>query len=63
MGRLGSILGNEAGLEISGCDSNIYPPMSEHLAEMGIDITKMSKEEAMEKMGDMSKMFPGSSES
>ena len=37
MGGL-AILGKEAGLEISGCDSNIYPPMSEHLAEMGIDI-------------------------
>ena len=38
-------------------------PFSGALAEMGIDITKMSKEEAMEKMGDMSKMFPGNSES
>ena len=37
MGGL-AILGKEAGLEVSGCDSNIYPPMSEHLAEMGIDI-------------------------
>ena len=37
MGGL-AILGKEAGLEISGCDSNIYPPMSEHLAEMGIEI-------------------------
>lgn len=38
-------------------------PFSGALAEMGIDITKMSKEEAMEKMGDMSKMFPESSDS
>ncbi|MBT5471227.1 MAG: hypothetical protein HOK41_11545 [Nitrospina sp.] len=38
-------------------------PFSGALAEMGIDITKMSKEEAMDKMGDMSKMFPGGSES
>ena len=37
MGGL-AILGKEAGLEISGCDSNIYPPMSEHLFEMGIEI-------------------------
>lgn len=36
-------------------------PFSGALAEMGIDITKMSKEEAMEKMGDMSKLFPDSS--
>ena len=33
-------------------------PFSGALADMGIDITKMSKEEAMEKMGDMSKIFP-----
>ena len=37
MGGL-AILGKEAGLEISGCDSNIYPPMSEHLLDMGIDV-------------------------
>ena len=38
-------------------------PFSGALAEMGIDITKMSKEEAMSKMGDMSKIFPENSES
>jgi len=38
-------------------------PFSGALAEMGIDITKMSKEEAMEKMGDMSKIFPEGSSS
>jgi len=38
-------------------------PFSGALAEMGIDITKMSKEEAMEKMGDMSKIFPDGSNS
>jgi rubrerythrin len=38
-------------------------PFSGALAEMGIDITKMSKEEAMEKMGDMSKLFPESTDS
>ena len=38
-------------------------PFSGALAEMGIDITKMSKEEAMEKMGDMSKIFPENSDS
>lgn len=32
-------------------------PFSGALAEMGIDITKMSKEEAMAKMGDMSKIM------
>ena len=38
-------------------------PFSGALADMGIDITKMSKEEAMEKMGDMSKIFPDDSNS
>ena len=38
-------------------------PFSGALADMGIDITKMSKEEAMEKMGDMSKIFPDDSKS
>ena len=38
-------------------------PFSGALAEMGIDITKMSKEEAMAKMGDMGKIFPESAES
>jgi hypothetical protein len=38
-------------------------PFSGALADMGIDITKMSKEEAMEKMGDMSKIFPDGSSS
>ncbi len=38
-------------------------PFSGALAEMGIDITKMSKEEAMGKMGDMSKLFPGNADS
>jgi rubrerythrin len=38
-------------------------PFSGALAEMGIDITKMSKEDAMEKMGDMSKLFPGNTDS
>ena len=38
-------------------------PFSGALAEMGIDITKMSKEEAMEKMGDMSKIFPETTDS
>ena len=39
MGGL-ALLGKEQGLEISGCDFNIYPPMSDHLHEMGIDISE-----------------------
>ena len=39
MGGL-AILGKENGIDISGCDENIYPPMSDHLEEMGIQIMK-----------------------
>ena len=37
MGGL-AILGKENGIDISGCDENIYPPMSDHLEKMGIQI-------------------------
>ena len=37
MGGL-ALMGKEKGLEISGCDENIYPPMSDHLKDMGIEI-------------------------
>ena len=37
MGGL-AILGKENGIDISGCDENIYPPMSDHLEEMGTQI-------------------------
>ena len=37
MGGL-AILGKENGIDVSGCDENIYPPMSDHLEEMGIQI-------------------------
>ena len=37
MGGL-ALLGKEKGIEISGCDNNIYPPMSDHLKDMGIEI-------------------------
>ena len=39
MGGL-ALLGKEQGIEISGCDENIYPPMSDHLKDMGIEITE-----------------------
>ena len=37
MGGL-ALLGKEKGIEITGCDNNIYPPMSDHLKDMGIEI-------------------------
>ena len=39
MGGL-ALMGKEKGIEISGCDENIYPPMSDHLKDMGIEISK-----------------------
>ena len=30
MGGL-ALLGKEKGMDVSGCDENIYPPMSDHL--------------------------------
>ena len=37
MGGL-ALLGKEKGMDISGCDNNVYPPMSDHLNDMGIEI-------------------------
>ena len=39
MGGL-ALLGKEKGMDVSGCDENIYPPMSDHLNEMGININE-----------------------
>jgi UDP-N-acetylmuramate: L-alanyl-gamma-D-glutamyl-meso-diaminopimelate ligase len=37
MGGLAA-LAREAGHEVTGCDANVYPPMSEQLAALGIDL-------------------------
>ena len=37
MGGL-ALLAKEKGLEVTGCDTNFYPPMSDHLQDMGIEI-------------------------
>ena len=37
MGGL-ALLAREAGYEVTGCDENVYPPMSDHLNEQGIAI-------------------------
>ena len=37
MGGL-ALLGKEQGLDVSGCDANIYPPMSDHLDDLGIEV-------------------------
>ena len=33
-----ALLAKEKGIEVSGCDANVYPPMSDHLRDMGIEI-------------------------
>ena len=33
-----ALLAKERGIEVSGCDANVYPPMSDHLRDMGIEI-------------------------
>lgn len=37
MGGL-ALLARESGFEVSGCDANVYPPMSDQLAAAGIDL-------------------------
>ena len=39
MGSL-ALLARELGFEVSGCDENIYPPMSTFLAERGLEVTE-----------------------
>ena len=56
-GQLDTEKASEEGQEEAPKSSASKCPFSGALAEMGIDITKMSKEEAMSKMGDMGKMM------
>jgi len=39
MGGLAA-LAREAGYRVTGCDANVYPPMSEQLASLGIELTE-----------------------
>src|SRR5215210_2509757 len=39
MGGL-ALLARAAGHEVSGCDANVYPPMSTQLTEQGIELTE-----------------------
>jgi UDP-N-acetylmuramate: L-alanyl-gamma-D-glutamyl-meso-diaminopimelate ligase len=39
MGGLAAIA-REAGLRVTGCDANVYPPMSEQLKALGIELTE-----------------------
>ena len=35
-----ALLARESGVEVSGADENVYPPMSTMLSEQGVDITE-----------------------
>ena len=39
MGGLAAIA-RQAGFRVTGCDANVYPPMSEQLASLGIELTE-----------------------
>src|SRR3989337_2154421 len=39
MGGLAAIA-RQASLRVTGCDANVYPPMSEQLASLGIELTE-----------------------
>jgi UDP-N-acetylmuramate: L-alanyl-gamma-D-glutamyl-meso-diaminopimelate ligase len=39
MGGIAAIA-KAAGYRVTGCDSNVYPPMSEQLAALGIELTE-----------------------
>jgi UDP-N-acetylmuramate: L-alanyl-gamma-D-glutamyl-meso-diaminopimelate ligase len=39
MGGLAAIA-RQAGLRVTGCDANVYPPMSEQLAALGVELTE-----------------------
>ena len=40
-----ALLARELGFEVTGSDQNIYPPMSKHLADQGIEIIEGFKKE------------------
>ena len=46
MGGLAAIA-REAGFRVTGCDANVYPPMSEQLAALGIDLVEGYGKEQM----------------
>src|SRR5215471_15623244 len=39
MGGIAAIA-KQAGFRVTGCDANVYPPMSDQLAALGIDLTQ-----------------------
>jgi UDP-N-acetylmuramate: L-alanyl-gamma-D-glutamyl-meso-diaminopimelate ligase len=52
MGGLAAIA-RQAGLRVTGCDANVYPPMSEQLAALGIELTEGYGAEQMARAPDL----------
>ncbi len=46
-------LARQAGLRVTGCDANVYPPMSEQLAALGIELTEGYGAEQMARAPDL----------
>ena len=47
MGSLAQ-LAKQSGMRVTGCDANVYPPMSTQLEQAGIDLVQGFSEEQME---------------
>ena len=43
-----AVIARQAGYRVTGCDANVYPPMSEQLAALGIDLIEGYGEEQLE---------------
>ena len=53
MGGL-AVLANEAGHRVTGCDANVYPPMSNQLRAHGIELIQGYGAEQLELKPDLS---------
>ena len=56
MGGLAAIA-RQAGHTVTGCDDNVYPPMSEQLAALGIELTEGYEPEQLDKVGRNADVF------
>ena len=50
MGGLAAIA-REAGFRVTGCDANVYPPMSDQLREAGVEIARRTVAKYREGLG------------
>ena len=56
MGGLAAIA-RQAGHTVTGCDANVYPPMSEQLAALGIELTEGYEPEQLDKVARNADVF------